>query len=254
MYLNLDFAGYGFRLSLDSSVWIDLITKKYSNFITDKGEDFTINIQTSVNKNAHFEAHYIRNNECILKIPDDLDSFRQFNFLCKTILASFLLLHDGVVLHASSVEYRDKAILFAGKEGSGKSTIVKLIPEHLILNDDFAIIRKKENNYYLYSSPFYETNPFPKKKKVVLIDRTYFLKQSNTCAIAPIDRNYAMLRMIPLVLNPLSFIPSTWKNFPELYNKKVGTRMLNAARDFSMTIPCYMLQFRKDRSFVQYLP
>lgn len=254
MYISLDFAGYSFRLSLDSSIWVDLITKKYSNFITDKVEDFTINIQTSANKNARFVVHHIRKNECILIIPDSLDSFRQFNFLCKTILASFLLHHDGVVLHASSVEYKDKAILFAGKEGAGKSTIVKLIPECLILNDDFAIIRKIENDYYLFSSPFYETNPFPKKKKMVLIDRIYCLKQSNTCVSALIDRSEAMIRIIPLVLNPLSFIPSTWVNFPTSYKKEIGRFMFKAASDLSAKIPCFMLQFRKDRSFIQYLP
>lgn len=253
MYINLDFAGYSFRLSLDSSIWIDLITKKYSNFITDKVADFTINIQTFRERNCRFSVRYIHKNECTLGMPDSFDSFRQFNFLCKTILASFLLHHDGVVLHASSVEYKGKAILFAGKEGAGKSTIVKLIPECLIFNDDFAIIRKIENDYYLYSSPFYETNPFPKKKKIVLIDRIYFLKQSNTCVSAPIDRSEAMIRIIQLVLNPLSFIPSTWGNFPELYNKEIGIRMVDAARDLSITIPCFMLQFRKDRSFIEYL-
>ena len=253
MYISLDFAGYSFRLSLDSSVWIDLITKKYRNFVTDKAPDFMINIQTSGKKNRRFAVHYISKNECALVMPDPLESFRQFNFLCKTIFASFLLNHDGVILHASSIAYKGKAILFAGKEGSGKSTIVKLVPEYPILNDDFAIIRKIENAYYLFSSPFYETNPFPKKKKIILIDRIYLLKQSSTCASVAINQDEALIQIMPLTLTPLSFIPSTWKGFPKSYSIKIGKRMFEAARDLSTSIPCFMLKFRKDRSFIQYL-
>lgn len=254
MYINLDLAGYSLRLSLYSSTWIDLITRKYSNFVTDKAADFTISIQTPRDKKVRFAVHYVSKHEYKLIMPESLESFRQFNFLCKTILASFLLNHNGVILHASSIAYKNKAILFAGREGAGKSTIVKLIPEYPTLNDDFAIIRKIEKEYYLFSSPFYETNPFPKKKRIVLIDRIYFLRQSNICAGLPIDKNEALIQIMPLVLTPLSFIPAMWINFPKSYSTEIGKRMFEVVKDLSVTTPCFMLKFRKDRSFIQYLP
>lgn len=254
MYIHLDIAGYSFRLSVNSSVWANLIKNKYRNFVTDKKADFTITIETSKKKNVHFTVHYVSDKEYMLCMPDSMKSFRQFNFICKTICASYLLNHSGAILHASSVAYKNKAVLFAGKEGNGKSTIVKLIPEYTVLNDDFAIIRKVKNVWSLFSSPFYETNPFPKEKKVMLIDRIYFLKQSDISISAPVDQGESLVRIMPLTLTPLSFIPAIWIDFPKSYRGMIGERMFEAARDVSVSIPCYVLKFRKDRSFIQYLP
>lgn len=71
-------------------------------------------------------------------------------------------LSGGFVLHASSILVDDKAYVFVGGSGRGKSTIVDLIkkevPESYILSDNSAFILKKSGKFYIYPSPYLEAN------------------------------------------------------------------------------------------------
>lgn len=71
-------------------------------------------------------------------------------------------LSGGFVLHSSSILVRDKAIFFVGESGRGKSTIVDLIhstnSEYKILSDNSVFIKKKDNHYVMYPSPYLEAN------------------------------------------------------------------------------------------------
>lgn len=65
---------------------------------------------------------------------------------------------NGIMLHASCVEYEGKAYLFSAKSGTGKSTHTHLWLEHLpgsrIINDDKPAIRCVDGVYYAYGTPW----------------------------------------------------------------------------------------------------
>ena len=65
---------------------------------------------------------------------------------------------DGIMLHASCVEYEGKAYLFSARSGTGKSTHTHLWLEHLhgsrIINDDKPAIRCIDGIYYAYGTPW----------------------------------------------------------------------------------------------------
>lgn len=65
---------------------------------------------------------------------------------------------NGMMLHASCVEYEGKAYLFSARSGTGKSTHTHLWLEHLpgsrIINDDKPAIRCVDGVYYAYGTPW----------------------------------------------------------------------------------------------------
>ncbi len=65
---------------------------------------------------------------------------------------------DGVMLHASCVEYEGKAYLFSARSGTGKSTHthlwLKYLPGARIINDDKPAIRCVDGVYYAYGTPW----------------------------------------------------------------------------------------------------
>ncbi len=77
------------------------------------------------------------------------------HFSLREIYTFILPFYNGVAIHASSVMFKDKGILFIGASGDGKSTVVKVLPPaYTILHDDLALLRQDdEPNYYIYSAP-----------------------------------------------------------------------------------------------------
>lgn len=65
----------------------------------------------------------------------------------------FLEKNSCIIMHASAVLFDDGVIIFSGTSGSGKSTIVKLIKGET-LHDNEIIVKKMNNIFYAFSSPF----------------------------------------------------------------------------------------------------
>lgn len=61
-------------------------------------------------------------------------------------------------IHSSCIVYRNKAILFLGESGTGKSTHTRLWTENItganLLNDDSPILRYHDNRLWAYGSPW----------------------------------------------------------------------------------------------------
>lgn len=66
---------------------------------------------------------------------------------------------NGFFLHASAVCVDEKAYLFSAPSGTGKSTHAALWQQYLgdraiIINDDKPAIRLKDDNFFVYGTPF----------------------------------------------------------------------------------------------------
>ena len=201
-----------------------------------------------------YHVKRLSRNAYILYISDISNTFLQFKFFNKTIYATYLMEHGSFILHSSTIVRDGKAVLFAGKENHGKSTIVKLLPEYRVLNDDFAIIGKKsDNQYFVHTSPFYEKNSFLKIYQEVLIGKILFLEKSKIVSVKNIRRSESVIRLASLMLSPLSFIPKYWEGMPPTYSRRLSKHMFTLIEDFSKHVSCQILQFPKNRSFLPYI-
>lgn len=76
-------------------------------------------------------------------------------------LETWLQKHHGLLLHASIIMYKDRAIAFAGPSGVGKSTQAELWHKTLgakVINGDRAVLRKTESGWFAYGSPYAGTS------------------------------------------------------------------------------------------------
>ena len=76
-------------------------------------------------------------------------------------METLLLRHQGLLLHASLIKYKDRALVFSGPSGVGKSTQADLWRTHLgaaILNGDRAALRRTGEGWTAYGCPYAGTS------------------------------------------------------------------------------------------------
>ena len=77
-----------------------------------------------------------------------------------------------VAIHSSCIVYNDKATLFLGESGTGKSTHTRLWRESIegatLLNDDSPMIRVEEGKVWAYGSPWSGKTPCYKQERYEL--------------------------------------------------------------------------------------
>lgn len=192
-YLNI--AGFNIQVNLKPTEWQfakklkeNEIKKYWSGFIVSQPKkiDYQINF---------FEKRYI---EIIYKKKEkkqymsffeeknkkSINTFYQISiFQFQTILRHIinkLLAGHGFILHGSASNINGRAFLFTGKNGVGKSTIMKLLKEkYPALADDTVIIKREGSEYFLYQTPFIEKEWWMKKSSQRLeLKKVYFLKKT----------------------------------------------------------------------------
>lgn len=92
-----------------------------------------------------------------------------FSSLLRIAFSQSILCHGGISVHASAVVHLDRAYLFMGKSGTGKSTHASLwlncFQDSELLNDDNPIIRIQKQTAYVYGSPWSGKTPCYKNKR-----------------------------------------------------------------------------------------
>lgn len=82
------------------------------------------------------------------------------------------LQRDTLAIHSSCIVYKDKAVLFLGESGTGKSTHTRLWREHIkgaiLLNDDSPMIRVEDNKVWAYGSAWSGKTPCYKQERYEL--------------------------------------------------------------------------------------
>ena len=76
-------------------------------------------------------------------------------------METLLLQHRGLLLHASLIKYKGKAVAFAGPSGVGKSTHANIWHTYLgadIVNGDRAALRNNGDGWRAYGSPYAGTS------------------------------------------------------------------------------------------------
>lgn len=79
---------------------------------------------------------------------------------------------DTLAMHSSCIVYREKAVLFLGESGTGKSTHTRLWREYIkgssLLNDDGPIVRHENGTIWVYGSPWSGKTPCYKAERYPL--------------------------------------------------------------------------------------
>lgn len=143
----------------------------------------------------------------------------------------------GLILHASAIAIRDRAWLFAGVSGAGKSTIASLLagaaPERVKLADELIIVGPVEHGgFAAHVTPFIGSEGLPHGTSVPVAS-VDFLVQARRHRRARVARRDAVRELMRHVL---------------VYVAEPATagRVLAAASRLTDQVPCHRLEFEKD--------
>lgn len=125
-------------------------TKKrmYPYLVDSKEFDFEINITDS-------DISNFLDNTKTPCTAENAENILILTEICNTVLSKF----NGFFFHSSSLMLNDEAYVFTALSGTGKSTHTALWREYfgdkvIMINDDKPIIRKKNDRYYAYGTPW----------------------------------------------------------------------------------------------------
>lgn len=147
---------------------INALAEKY------KEESVTTDINVKCSENYLCQKHKENSN---LTMDEIEEIFTLANFSQK------LIDFNGIVFHASAIEYKGEAYLFSADSQVGKSTHTSLWQKYIgsdnvkIINDDKPVIRVTDNKIFVYGSPWTggsgkENNIKAPLKAIVFLERS----------------------------------------------------------------------------------
>lgn len=159
---------------------------------------------------------------------EELKSTNILSWLLMVAFAQTSILHQTILIHASTIDCQEQGYAFLGKSGTGKSTHSRLWLEHIqhtsLLNDDNPAIRVHEDgNVYIYGTPW-------SGKTSCYINKRIPLKALVRLSQAP----YNKFKWIKGVEAFINFLPSCSSI---RWNKKLFTQMNDTAQAVLEKVP-----------------
>jgi hypothetical protein len=154
------------------------------------------------------------------------------------ILYYLTVINNDLLIHASGVNYTGEGFLFSGVSGKGKSTMARLWDGYgaKVIHDDRLIIRKTNNGYTMFNTPVYDNdNPVDSP-----LSRIFIIEHGNENRLVQLKEASAVSQVMA------NCIQHTW-------HTGIISHLSEAISDMCYTIPIYKLQFRPERSVIEYI-
>lgn len=116
-----------------------------------------------------------------------------------TLTAVALPKYGGLAIHAASVANDTTAYAFPAPSGTGKSTLVRNSPSHVVLGDECALVRVTDEGMFAYGSPFRSEIYRDFASRKVALRGLHFLEQGPRNKIRPLSASGALQRLLPEV-------------------------------------------------------
>ncbi len=158
------------------------------------------------------------------------------------IFCPYVILYDGLFMHSSAIMIDGKVYLFSGPSGTGKSTHtsnwLKVFGDRAcIINDDKPILRKIDDKWYVYGTPWSGKHHINKNVRAPLAG-ICFLKQAPYNKIRKLTPAEAVQKIIFQTIHK-------YKK-PENIN-----RMVERIENIVTTVPIFELENLPDKEAVE---
>ena len=179
---------------------------------------------------------------CIISNEADENARDVFYIWNNVGLSHIMLENSRIIFHGSCVIYEDKAVIFSGKSGIGKSTQADLWAKHEnaeIINGDKIILMQKEDKLFAGSLPIAGTSGIC-QNKIAQVKAIIFLEQSTEnqiCELSPAQK-------AGMLTSNCSY---------DLWQKNDIIKALDLSTAFFDKTEIYSYKCRADKSAVDYL-
>ncbi len=195
-HLRTEFSAY----VTDDTVGMEIDLAPYAD--VDINDDSPISVQKHGGKltvkRGDFTAEYdLYGKSGRAKIVEG--SVNGLNTLLKFAFALSALNHDGFFIHSAAVKSNGFGIVFPGKSGIGKTTLIRKINNYSVMTDEFALIVLNSDRWELYSTPFHGELNISHQPQSALLKKVMFLERNGSAGlteISPAESMHQMLRNI----------------------------------------------------------
>jgi hypothetical protein len=154
--------------------------------------------------------------------------------LDQILLMCLLPLHRGVLVHSAGLCRDDRAVVFAGRSGGGKSTLSRLLAGttgFLRMSDDRMVLRHAGGALRAFGTPWAGTERVAANQSACLAGLA-FLHQSPTTHLRRISAREALGQLLPVASVP-------W------FDQDLTARCLAFCGEVLEEVPLYELHFRR---------
>lgn len=91
--------------------------------------------------------------------------------LLQAVFQQYMVHRKGCIIHGAAIEYQGQGIIFSAFSGTGKTTQARLWRKYrdaIVINGDSPILRKENNEVFMYGSPWCGTSGESINRKVPL--------------------------------------------------------------------------------------
>lgn len=152
-----------------------------------------------------------------------------------------LLKHEGIVVHASSIDWKGKGLLFSAPSGTGKSTHVGLWRDYFgdevaLINDDTPALRFRNGRPFVFGTPWSGNG-------------------SNNNICAPLEAVVILEQAPQNAIRKLSWQDAVHCFLPRCFLPFFDENLMNLALDVHeriiRSVPVYLLRCRPDMEAVE---
>ena len=198
---------------------------------------------TSPYKAAWFDPEFQRGHIVLKRAIYDSDApvFPLEYPIDELVMMHRLALGDGVEVHALGLADEDgSGYLFLGHSGAGKSTTARLWmaqPGAKLLSDDRIILRKHDNRFWMYGTPWHGDAGVCSQAKAAL-SAVFLLEQAQSNQLLPLAPAKAAAELFAR-----SFVPHYLRHGIQF--------SLNFLEELARSIPCSIFRFAPTGSAVE---
>jgi hypothetical protein len=259
--IGLEISTVNLRLACEPESLAKKITSRYHEYSADGTPDYTIVInweKPSVDalsrgetidriEGRYIQGCYIISSPLYTGMINPESAQAELNFCSPTpiddieyflriILSHGLYKKGGLLLHSAGIVRDDKAYLFFGKSGSGKTTAAQHSMGFNILSDDLVGVLPTDDEVMAYSTPFWNPGWDRHTKAKARVAGFYRLVKSQTVALKPMRESLAVSE----ILTSIPVVPM---------NEEFCANLIPTIQDMLSRVGVHYLHLRRDDSF-----
>lgn len=158
------------------------------------------------------------------------------DYFLRSVYALLTFRASGLMFHAAGIVRNGRAYLFYGHSGSGKTTVARLSPDSLVLNDDLVLLLPENDGWQVHATPFWNPSQVQPTRQSAPLAGMYRLVQDKEVFLHKMGPAQALAELVSNV----PIIPEDKVRSPELLIR--GAKLLE-------DVSAYQLHFLPDNSF-----